>query len=157
MLHMKKGECLNECRVYGYMLKQLSKRLGIDKEIVLLKSTKCKIPFTTNVFRPIVVLPSDVDSWHEEKTRAVLSHELAHIKRMDFLTQYVARAVCSVFWFMPFIWVAYSVLHLEQEKACDSAVVYAGAKRTDYAGHMLELAYYKGKRLLTAGLFMVYH
>jgi hypothetical protein len=39
ILHMNKEECLNECKVYGLMLKQLSKRMGIDKEIVLLKST----------------------------------------------------------------------------------------------------------------------
>jgi hypothetical protein len=100
------------------------------------------------------VLPSEVENWQAEKTRVVLSHELAHIKRRDFLTQYIARAICSIFWFMPFIWVAYSSLHLEQEKACDSTVVYTGAKPANYASHMLELAYFQGRRILLAGLFL---
>jgi beta-lactamase regulating signal transducer with metallopeptidase domain len=154
MLHIDRGECLNENKLYRKMLKQLSKRMGVDKEILLLKSTKCGVPFTTNVLKPIIVMPSEVENWQLEKTRAVLSHELAHIRRNDFLTQYIARAVCSIFWFIPFIWVAYSVLHLEQEKASDSTVVHTGSNPADYAVHILELAYNRSRRFIMAGLFL---
>jgi beta-lactamase regulating signal transducer with metallopeptidase domain len=154
LLHMNKGERLNECKQYNLMLNQMIKRMGIDKEIVLLKSTKCKMPFSSNVFKPIVVFPSEIENWQEAKTRVVLSHELAHIRRRDYLTQYIARTICSIFWFIPLIWVAYFILHLEQEKACDSSVVNTGAKPTDYASHMLELAYFQSRRLLSAGLYI---
>jgi beta-lactamase regulating signal transducer with metallopeptidase domain len=145
---------LSESREYGQMLKQLSKRMGIDKEVVVRKSSRCRIPFTSDVFRPIVVLPVQTENWREDKIRAVLSHELAHIRRKDYLTQYIARAVCSIFWFVPLIWIAYFILHLEQEKACDSMAVCAGTKPADYAGHILDLAYFRSRRLMMSGLFM---
>ena len=155
LLYMRRGERLNKYKRYNHMLRQLSVNLGIDKEIVLIRNTKCSVPFTFNVLKPIIVLPSDIDTWQTEKFRVVLAHELAHIRRRDYLTQYTARMIVSIFWFIPSIWIAYASLHLEQEKACDSSVVLAGAKPADYAGHMLELAYSQGKRLLMAGLFLI--
>ena len=155
LLYMRRGERLNKYKRYNHMLRQLLVNFGIEKEIVLIRNTRCTVPFTFNIVKPVVVLPSDIDNWPIEKLRVVLTHELAHIRRRDYLTQYTARMIVSIFWFIPSIWIAYSSLHLEQEKACDSSVVLAGAKPADYAGHMLELAYSQGKRLLMAGLFVI--
>ena len=155
LLYILKGERLKKYKRYNQMLRQLSVNLGIDKEIVLVRNTKCTVPFTFSLIKPVVVLPSDIKNWPTEKLRAVLAHELAHIRRKDYLTQYTARIIVSIFWFIPSIWIAYSNLHLEQEKACDSSVILTGVMPADYAGHLLELAYFQGKRLLMIGLFII--
>jgi beta-lactamase regulating signal transducer with metallopeptidase domain len=152
--HCRKKDHFHELKQCGHLLNQLSKKMRTHKETVLLKSKKCKVPFASNIFSPIIVLPTEIENWPSEKIRAVLTHELAHIHRRDYLTQFIARMVGSIFWFMPLTWVAYLNLHLEQEKATDSTVVYTGVKPTDYASQLREFAYSQRKRFLHVGLFI---
>jgi hypothetical protein len=101
------------------------------------------------------VLPREAARWSKGRLRAVLSHELAHVKRLDFLVRALSRTVCSVFWPAPFLWVAHSNLHAEQEKACDAFCVRSGEKPYKYAAHLVSLAKaYTRVRPLAAGLFL---
>ncbi len=67
-------------------------------------------------------------------------HELAHIKRRDYLIIFIVRLLCAFFWFMPMIWIAYSKLQIEQERVCDSFVIKQGVKPTIYARQLVEIA-----------------
>jgi beta-lactamase regulating signal transducer with metallopeptidase domain len=154
LYRFRKRVPLTELNKYNPMIKQISNKMGINRKVEIIKSAKCKIPFAANVFKPIIVFPSDMDSWSIDRVRVVLTHELAHIRRRDYLTQYITRVLASIFWFMPAIWIAYSNLHLEQEKACDSSVVDTGEAPVDYAGQLLDLAYFHKRRFLPAGLFI---
>src|SRR5207247_5686521 len=49
------------------------------------------MPLTWGIFRPVIVLPSDATDWPEDRRRIVLSHELAHIARNDWLLQISAQ------------------------------------------------------------------
>ncbi len=151
---LKKNGYIYEIKKYYKSLTKLSSNIGIYKKIALLKSSKCLIPFTYKIFKPTIVLPADSDSWAQVKVRSVLIHELAHIRRKDHLLNNIARLICTIFWFIPPIWIAYSYLHNEQEKACDSFVIRCGVKKADYATHILDFAGYKQKDLLLAGLFL---
>jgi hypothetical protein len=100
------------------------------------------------------MFPEASSRWPEGRIRAVLAHELAHVRRMDYLTRLVSRAVCSVFWFAPHLWAAHGSLHVEQEKAADALTVRAGTKPADYARHLLDLArILRRPDPLRAGLF----
>jgi beta-lactamase regulating signal transducer with metallopeptidase domain len=90
--------------------------------------------------------------WRGERRRAVLLHELRHIRRGDAMIQPLAYAVCCLFWFVPFIWAAFARLQLEQEKSCDWGVVAQGVKREVYAGCIVEAARLSRKLPLPAGL-----
>ncbi len=48
------------------------------------------------------------------------------MKRFDPLTLLFTRIVCSLFWFIPTVWIAYRQLHIEQEKSCDECAVAEG-------------------------------
>src|SRR5690606_18119326 len=87
----------------------------------------------------LVLLPEAVD-WPEERIRAVLLHELAHIRRNDWLVQLLAGVLRAVYWFNPLVWLACARLRLESERACDDAVIGHGVNRTAYAAQLLALA-----------------
>jgi beta-lactamase regulating signal transducer with metallopeptidase domain len=154
LISLSKETHSNVGQRYLHILKTFQKELGITQKVVLLKSTKCNVPFTCNVCKPIIVFPSDIDDWPADRFRVVLTHELAHIRRKDNLTQFIARIICSIFWFMPFVWIAYSNLYFEQEKAADSFVVNTEVKPVDYAEHLLGFARYTRNNNMLAGLFL---
>jgi TonB family protein len=98
------------------------------------------MPLTWGLFRPVVVLPSSAGEWTEDRRRIVLSHELAHIARHDWLLQICAEFVRALYWFHPFVWLAALRLRQESERACDDAVLCSGVAPALYAGQLLDLA-----------------
>ena len=136
------------------MLKSLSEDMGIKREIDIARSSRCTIPFMYNFFKPTIVFPVNSEKWPASKTRAVLLHELAHIKRKDNLTQFIALMICALFWYVPFLWIAYSSLYLEQEESCDAFVIHKGTRPTEYARLMVHFARYRRERALRAGIFI---
>jgi TonB family protein len=87
-----------------------------------------------------VLLPANAREWREDRVHAVLCHELAHIRRHDWLVQMTAEVIRSVYWFNPLLWIACSRLRRESEQACDDAVLEAGVSAPEYAEQLLELA-----------------
>ena len=97
-------------------------------------------PFVRGIFRPAIVLPASAASWDENRLRAVLLHELAHVRRGDCRVQLLAQIACTVYWFNPLIWIAARALRIERERACDDEVLACGAVPSAYAADLLDLA-----------------
>lgn len=127
--------------VWQDQVDEICDRLAIIRPIQLLRSPLIRVPMTWGILRPVVLLPVGSETWDEERRRCVLAHELAHVKRLDCLTQSVARLACAVHWFNPLVWGALRNMHLEREKACDDYVLRAGRTgATNYASHLIEIA-----------------
>jgi beta-lactamase regulating signal transducer with metallopeptidase domain/protocatechuate 3,4-dioxygenase beta subunit len=122
------------------LLTQVSSQLGQSRRVVLLRGDRAVMPMTWGLIRPVIVLPADAESWDNERRRGVLLHELAHVRRLDCLTQMIGRAACAVWWFHPLAWIAERQMRIERERACDDIVLLAGARASDYADHLLEIA-----------------
>jgi TonB family protein len=118
----------------------LARALGIRHNVVLFEVPSGGMPLSFGVFRPAVFLPAGAREWPEDRRRVVLLHELAHIRRGDLATQFVARAAVSLFWWNPLAWVAWREFVKERERAADDLVLTAGEPATEYAGHLLEIA-----------------
>jgi len=82
---------------------ELGDRLFITRSIRLLQSLDCTSPMTWGGWNPVVMLPENAVQWSEEKKRCVLTHEYAHIKRWDTVSQTLSRIVCAVQWFNPLV------------------------------------------------------
>lgn len=120
--------------------RQLSEHFGIRTPVRLLQSDQPALLVTWGVFRPKVLLPLDVVLWHADRIRIVLAHELAHVRRRDWVVQIGSELLRIVCWFNPLVWLASSRLRLESECACDDAVVNLGVCGREYATHLLDLA-----------------
>lgn len=121
-------------------LESVSAELGLRRRVRLLGSGQTVMPMTWGVLRPTVLLPADADAWAEPWRRVVLLHELAHVKRWDFVTQALARLACAVYWFHPLVWLAARALRRYREQACDDCVLAAGTAASGYADGLLRLA-----------------
>ncbi|MBB4634439.1 M56 family metallopeptidase [Longimicrobium terrae] len=117
----------------------LSRRLRLGRIVRLLREPAATVPMTWGVFHPVVLLPAESEQWPDERRRVVLAHELAHVRRWDALTQWVAHLALALFWFNPLVWIAVRRLRQEREHACDDAVLEIGTRAADYASHLLDI------------------
>lgn len=122
------------------LLASLARELHVGRPVRLLCAAGPAMPMTWGLRRPVILLPADADAWSADRRRAVLLHELAHVKRYDVATQLVARVACALYWFNPLVWLAAGRLRVERERACDDQVLRAGARPSDYANHLLAIA-----------------
>jgi TonB family protein len=97
-------------------------------------------PLVTGVFRPSILLPSESASWNAARSRAVIAHEAAHIRRRDPLILFTAQIATAIYWFHPLVWLGASRLRRESERACDDAALNLGLLPSSYAEHLLALA-----------------
>jgi beta-lactamase regulating signal transducer with metallopeptidase domain len=122
------------------LVEALSRELGLTRYVRVLQAQAPAMPMTWGIRRPAILLPAEADEWPAERRRDVLLHELAHVKRHDFMIQLLARLACAVYWFHPLVWLAATRLREERERACDDHVLRAGATPSSYATHLLEIA-----------------
>ena len=116
-----------------------SDRLGLRRFVRLLRSPLVQVPMTAGVVDPVVILPDSSTSWTPERRRLVLLHELAHVKRLDWLSLLVSEIAAALWWFHPLAWVALRAARIEAEKATDDLVLRTGEKPSVYAGHLVEI------------------
>ncbi|MDP9201940.1 MAG: M56 family metallopeptidase, partial [Gemmatimonadota bacterium] len=115
---------------------EVSDRLALDEPPRLLRSEDTKMPFACGLFTATIVLPAECDGWSLDRRRAVLLHELAHVRRHDLVGHTLGRVACAVYWFHPLVWKAAKQLRSESERACDDLALACGARATDYAEHL---------------------
>ena len=121
------------------LLSSLKEAAGVRARVEVMVHEQLWAPIACGVLRPCIVLPTDTRDWSDAELARALVHELEHVKRYDWATQVIARAVCAMYWFHPLVWMAYRRLCLEAEHACDDAVV-AREESTTYAEQLVTLA-----------------
>jgi TonB family protein len=120
--------------------KDTSRVLKLTRPIQILHHPRSSTLGTWGILRGRILVPRDAESWPEERVRIVLAHELAHIKRFDWIMQIIAESARAIHWFNPLFWIACKRLRHESEHSCDDAVLNLGIDGQTYAAHLLELA-----------------
>jgi len=124
-------------------------RLRIIRPVKVQISSEIAIPFTWGVFHPTVFLPEAGQQWPGKHLEFVLAHELAHVRRFDYLTQMASQLACALFWFHPLVWLAACQISHERERACDDLVLSLDLGAIDYAEFLVLLS--RGFGRLNAG------
>ncbi len=112
-------------------LRVLSQELGIKRSVSFFQSGIAAIPMVAGHFKPVILFPAGLLlSLPPEETEAILIHELAHIRRKDFLVNMTQHFAEILFFFNPAVlWVS-SLIKIERENSCDDiAVANTGNKR----------------------------
>jgi len=106
----------------------------------VLESDHTTSPCTFGLLRPAVLLPAAGADWPEAQRRFTLLHELAHVRRLDYLATQIASLACAVHWYNPLVWFAAVQVRKLQEHACDDEVLNAGGTPSDYAQFLVNIA-----------------
>src|SRR5690349_14474135 len=126
---------------WAHVVSSQCQRLGIARPVqILLSADPASMPLTWGFVRPRILLPAGAMEWAPERRRTVLSHELAHIARHDWLAQTFAELTRALYWFHPLMSYAAARVRSESERACDDSVLNSGVDPSHYANQLLELA-----------------
>jgi beta-lactamase regulating signal transducer with metallopeptidase domain len=123
---------LDECRAVA----------GISRPVSLRLTRPDAGPALHGLLRPFLLLPAN---WQEtlslEQLRFVFLHELAHLRRLDVLWNWIIAVAHALHWFNPLAWIAVSRLAEERELACDALALehLADSQRREYGGTVLQL------------------
>lgn len=117
---------------------------GVNRQFTLRQSDRTGSPVTWGMLRPNVVVPKDWSVWPAAKQRAVLIHELSHVRRFDTFTSLFSLLISCLMWASPLVWLVHARLLAEAEHACDDAVIEQGISATVYASQLLEITRTRG-------------
>lgn len=133
--------------IISYIRVKRSVSTAVLLEGNIMQCETVKTPFILGIFKPKVYIPFNID---EATRNHVIAHENAHISRFDHITKPLSFLVLAVYWFNPFVWLAYILFCRDIEKACDEKVVDSmdGESRKAYATALLQCA--AGRRRITA-------
>ncbi|MBA4104902.1 MAG: hypothetical protein C0485_04010 [Pirellula sp.] len=121
-------------------LNALRSQLGITRPVTLCVSQEIATPATVGTRRPVLLLPSNWQSWSLFERRAVLAHELAHIAGRDFAAWLIARAAIVLHFYHPLVRWFVARLQLDQELAADATAARLLGDRNEYLHALANLA-----------------
>jgi hypothetical protein len=114
--------------------RRLRHRLGIERAVVLLESSAVSVPAVVGWLRPVILVPASVFAGlTPEQLEAVLAHELAHVRRHDYLVNLIQAMVESLLFYHPAVWWVSRQVRLERECCCDDLAVAVCGDRLGYA------------------------
>src|SRR5215467_3905309 len=94
----KKSQPLNQ-EEWELSVREICERLGIRKCVRLRQCERATaMPVTWGVVRPVILVPAGAENWSETRRKGVLSHELAHIARLDWPLQICAELMRTIYW-----------------------------------------------------------
>jgi beta-lactamase regulating signal transducer with metallopeptidase domain len=102
-------------------LAALAELCGEKRNPLLYRNPLAATPMLIGVFRPAIVLPDR--GYTDAQLRAVLLHELTHLRRGDVLVKWLSVLACAVHWFNPVVWLVRREIDRACELACDEAVI----------------------------------
>jgi GWxTD domain-containing protein len=134
-------------------LTRLSAELRVSRPVLLLESCLAEVPVVLGHFRPLILLPIGVlAGLPPAQMEAVLVHELAHIRRHDYLMNLLQRFAEGLLFYHPAVWWFSGVMRNEQEKCCDDVVVSVTGQAHEYALALvaLEQSRFRGRQTAIA-------
>jgi beta-lactamase regulating signal transducer with metallopeptidase domain len=121
-------------------INKFSKKLDIKKSIQLKFSELIDVPCMTGYFKPLILLPVTLPTHLSAcEIESILLHELAHIKRNDYLINLLQRVISVALFFNPFNLLINRIINQQRENSCDDLVVEKTGKPLIYAQALLKL------------------
>lgn len=129
--------------IASYKILRRRLRFATKNENGYFESEEIASPFVLGIFKPVIYLPCYL---RKEEKQYILLHERYHIKRLDYLVKIFAFGLLCVYWFHPFVWIAFYLMSQDMETSCDEQILknLSGLERKTYSTLLLSFA--TGKR-----------
>ena len=126
---------------WGNYLVDAGKKLGIERLITLAESYHISTPMVIGYFKPAVLIPAGMLSGlSTEQLETIFLHELAHIRRNDYLINLIQSLFEAILFFNPFVRILSNEIRREREYCCDDLVVRHHGSSRAYAYALTRLA-----------------
>jgi beta-lactamase regulating signal transducer with metallopeptidase domain len=125
---------------------EMKRRFGVHGEVIIRQSTRAEVPAVIGYFRPVLLLPvSALSGLSPQQLEAVIAHELAHIRRHDYLVNVFQQFAEILLFFHPAVWWVSGQIRKERENCCDDLAVLACGDVLGYATALLNLEEQRGR------------
>jgi len=144
---MKRHRAVPAVARWQEMATRLCRQLHITRPIRLLESASVEVPTVIGWLKPVVLLPaSAVAGLAPQQLEAILAHELAHIRRHDYLVNLVQTLVETLLFYHPAVWWLSRRVRIERENCCDDIAVSLCGDPYTYAQALASLEELRGAR-----------
>lgn len=118
--HLRSYRCRPAEAAWLERLSRMKEQMGIRRQVELLETRRIHSPMVVGVFKQVILLPAGLLSGlSTEQVEAVLAHELAHLRRNDYLANLFLSLVEILLFFNPMMWWISRKIRAEREHACD--------------------------------------
>lgn len=132
-------ELITDSQMLNVVAEQ-SKRLGLHQQPLVAMCQKVAVPVVVGIFKPMILLPpAFVTGLNMNQVAAILSHEMAHIRRYDLLVNLLQRVIEAFLFFHPITWWISRRISIERENCCDDLAA-RSAGSLSYVDAMLKMA-----------------
>lgn len=115
---------------FGQLCERMSVRVGVK----LKASSRVAVPLVVGWLKPVILLPAQVVTrLSDDQLMAILAHELAHVRRNDFLINFLQNVAETLLFFHPAVWWISAQLRKEREHCCDDIALKEAGGAVDYA------------------------
>ncbi|WP_406825597.1 M56 family metallopeptidase [Pedobacter sp. KACC 23697] len=131
--HLRNHKTYAAGKKWDEKLNELAKKLGLSQQVKLMQSGIAQVPMVAGHFKPLILIPLGLlNGLSNAEVEAILSHELAHIKRKDYLVNILQSFIEIVFFFNPAVlWVS-QLIKTEREHCCDDLAIACVNDRKNY-------------------------
>ena len=121
-------------------LARLAERMRVTRPVALMESCRVDVPVVVGYFRPAILAPlALLSGMPVGQMEAILLHELAHIRRRDYLVNVLQAMVESLLFYHPAVWWVSGVVRMEREHCCDDLVLEVSGNAREYAAALTAL------------------
>lgn len=132
-------------------VQKIAAQMGIQKPVKIWVSEYVSSPVTIGFFKPVILVPlAAINHLSPQQMEAVLLHELAHIKRYDYLLNLLINFIRTLLYFNPFVNALVKIVEREREKSSDEMVLQFQYDSYEYATALLTLEKENHKQSLLA-------
>lgn len=124
------------------LVEECKARLGVRSPIMVAHSEGVASPLLLGTVRPVLLIPDGLgERLGRDERRAVVMHEVAHVRRCDIALGWAATAALVLHWFNPLVWLAVRRMKEDREVACDALALSAlgDAERPAYGRALVTL------------------
>jgi len=122
------------------LARRISTRIGLRGKVKVLETALLQIPATIGWLKPVILLPIGMaNQITTQEVEAILAHELAHIRRHDYLLNLLQNIIESLFYFNPAVWYISAIIRREREHSCDDLAVQVCGNSLIYAKALVHI------------------